>query len=87
MLRSRIGDNAEQKSNFIPSEVLFDTKGRAIVFDIGNITLANLYLPFGSDALSKAERQEYFAATIPQLLLNRQDTGCIGGDFNYILNN
>ena len=74
------------KSDFIPSNVLFDTKGRAIVFDIGNITLANLYLPSGSDALSKAEREEYFAATIPQLLLNRQDAGCIGGDFNCILN-
>ena len=74
------------KSDFSPSSVLFDTKGRAIVFDIGAITIANLYLPSGSDSLSKAEREEYSAATIPQLLLNRQDSGCIGGDFNCILN-
>ena len=74
------------KSDFSPSNVLFDTKGRAIVFDIGDISLANLYLPSGSDSLSKAEREEYFAVTMPQLLLNRQDSGCIGGDFNCILN-
>ena len=74
------------KSDFTPVNVLFDTKGRAIVFDIGSITLANIYLPSGSDALSKAEREEYSAVTLPQLLLNRQDSGCLGGDFNCILN-
>ena len=74
------------KSDFNPSNVLFDTKGRAIVFDIGNITLANLYLPSGSDSISKSEREEYSASVVPQLLLNRQDSGCIGGDFNCILN-
>ena len=73
------------KSDITPSNIMFDTKGRAIVFDIGNLTLANLYLPSGSDATSKAEREEYFAAIVPQLLLNRQDDGCIGGDFNCIL--
>ena len=47
--------------------------------------MANLYLPSGSDSLSKAEREEYSATTMPQLLLNRQDSGCIGGDFNSII--
>ena len=73
------------KSDFSPTNVLFDTKGRAIIFDIGGITLGNLYLPSGCDSLSKAEREEYSAVIIPQLLLNRQDSGCIGGDFNSIL--
>ena len=73
------------KSDFSPTNLMFDTRGRAIVFDIGNITLANLYLPSGSDAVSKAAREDYFATIIPQLLLNRQDSGCIGGDFNCIL--
>ena len=58
------------KFDFTPSNILFDTKGRAIIFDIGNITLTNLYLPSGSDSMSRSEREEYFAAKIPQLLLN-----------------
>ena len=74
------------KSDFSPENLLFDTKGRVIVFDIGGITLANLYLPSGSDSLSKADREEYSAHIIPHLLLNKQDSGCIGGDLNCIIN-
>ena len=65
------------KSDFSPENLLFDTKGRVIVFDIGDITLANIYLPSGSDSVSKASREEYSAVTVPQLLLNRKDSGCI----------
>ena len=54
------------------------------MFNIGNFTLANLYLPSGSDASVKASREQYFYEIIPQLLLNRLDVGCIGGDFNCI---
>ena len=57
------------KSDFSPENLLFDTKGRVIVFDIGGMTFANLYLPSGSDSVSKAEREEYSALTMPQLLL------------------
>ena len=74
------------KSDFSPENLLFDTKGRVIVFDIGDITLANIYLPSGSDSISKASREEYSALTVPQLLLNRKDSGCIGGDLNCIIN-
>ena len=73
------------KSDFAPANILFDTRGRAIIFDIGDITLGNLYLPSGSDSPSKAQREEFSAVIIPQLLLNRKDSGCIGGDFNCIL--
>ena len=59
--------------------------GRVIVFNIGCLTFGNLYLPSGSDSTSKASREEYSAVTIPQLLMNRQDSGCIGGDFNCII--
>ena len=74
------------KSELSPENLLFDTKGRVIVFDIGGLTLANMYLPSGSDAVSKAKREEYFSTTLPQLLVNRQDAGCIGGDLNCIIN-
>ena len=74
------------KSELSPENLLYDTKGRVIVFDIGGLTLANIYLPSGSDAVSKAKREEYFSTTLPQLLVNRQDTGCKGGDLNCIIN-
>ena len=74
------------KSELSPENILFDTKGRMIVFDLGGLTLANMYLPSGSDAVSKAKREEYFSTTLPQLLVNRQDAGCIGGDLNCIIN-
>ena len=58
--------------------------GRAIVFNIGPLTLANLYLPAGTDGNSRTSRENDFSETIPQLLLNRLDSGCIGGDMNCI---
>ena len=56
------------------------------MFDIGDITLANIYLLSGYDSVSKASREEYSALTPPHLLTNRKDSGCIGGDLNCILN-
>ena len=74
------------KSDFSPSNVVFDTNGRAIIFDIGNISIGNVYFPSGSDSISKNARENYSSVTLPQLLLNKQDSGCLGGDFNCILN-
>ena len=54
------------------------------MFNIGPLTLANLYLPAGTDGNSRTSRENYFSETIPQLLLNRLDSGCIGGDMNCI---
>ena len=82
---NRYGTATMVRSDIATSNILFDTKGRAIVFDIGNITLANLYLPSGSDSPSKSEREDYFSTILPHLLLNRQDSGCVGGDFNCIM--
>ena len=82
---NRYGTASIVRSDIITSNILLDTKGRAIVFDIGNITLANLYLPSGSDSLAKSEREDYFSTILPHLLLNHQDSGCIGGDMNCII--
>ena len=68
---SKYGTASLVKSDFIPENILLDTKGRAIVFNIGQITLANLYLPSGTDATARSSREQYFSETIPQLLLNR----------------
>ena len=46
------------KSDFTPENILLDTHGRAIVFNIGTLTLANLYLPAGTDSISKSSREK-----------------------------
>ena len=53
--------------------------------DVGPLTLANLYLPSGTDANSRSSRKQYFSETMPQLLLNRKDVGIVGGDLNCII--
>ena len=70
------------KSNFLPENILYDLNGRIIVFNIGSITISNLYLPSGTDGVSKNSRENYLSVTLPQMLLNRKDYGIIGGDFN-----
>ena len=82
--QSKYGTASIIKSDFIPENIQFDSNGRAIVFNIGPLTLANLYLPAGTDGNSRTSRENYFSEKIPQLLLNRLDSGCIGGDMNCI---
>ena len=62
-----------------------DTAGRAIVFDIGEVTFGNLYAQSGTDGLSRSSRESFCAETIPNLLLNSQPNGCLGGDLNMII--
>ena len=59
-----------------------DTSGRAIVFNIGEITLGNFYGHSGTDARSRSSRENLFSEVVPQLLINRKQVGCIGGDWN-----
>jgi exonuclease III len=82
---SKYGTASLIKTDFIPENTLLDSNGRVIVFNIGPLTLANLYLPSGTDSPSKSSREKYFAETVPQMLLNRLDSGCIGGDLNCII--
>ena len=62
-----------------------DTAGRAIVFDIDGITLGNFYGHSGTDAASKANRENFYAEVVPQLLTSRRQSGCVGGDWNCIV--
>ena len=90
---SIISNNASNKygtctlvSNCLePTNIRFDTNGRVIVFDIGEMTFANVYLPSGSDPAMRSSRENYAAETIPQLLINCKDSGCVGGDWNSII--
>ena len=73
--------------NFLDVEnIKMDTQGRAIFFDISNVTFGNIYLQSGTDGNSRGQREQYCSEVLPQLLVNSQDSGSLGGDFNCILN-
>ena len=63
-----------------------DTAGRAIVFDIGGVTLGNIYGHSGTDARSRSNRENFYSEVLPQLLTNSKAADCIGGDWNCIIN-
>ena len=83
---SKYGTASIIKSDFTPENILLDSNGRAIIFNIGQVTFGNLYLPSGTDATARSNREQYFAEVIPHLLLNKLDSGCLGGDMNCITN-
>ena len=62
-----------------------DTNGRVLAFDIENITFCNVYLHSGSDQTMKNGRENYAAEVIPQILINCKEFGCVGGDWNSII--
>ena len=72
--------------NFLNVEnIKMDTSGRAIFFDVSSCTLGNIYLQSGTDGTSRGQREQYSSEVLPQLLVNSQECGTIGGDFNCIL--
>ena len=70
-----ITNNSETKygtASLVRSDLNFenvqcDTGGRGIVFDIGNISFGNFYPHSGTDGLSISDRENFCAATIPNL--------------------
>ena len=50
------------------------------------MTFGNIYLHSGTDARSRANRENYCCEVLPNMLVNSRDTGCMGGDFNCIVN-
>ena len=79
------GTSSLVKGDLKVDNVSFDTEGRVIVFDIGNITFSNVYLEAGTDAISRTGRENYCGEVIPNLLVNRSQNGYIGGDWNCIV--
>ena len=75
------------RNEFEISNIKKDTKGRVLVFDINNVTFGNVYLPSGTKATIRNSREEYCGTILPQLLLNKKESGCIGGDWNCIVSN
>ena len=84
--QNKYGTASFVKNEFSIENIKLDTSGRIIIFDIENLTFGNFYLPSGTDGLSRSSREKILAETIPQLLVNAKDAGCLGGDFNCIIN-
>ena len=73
------------KNEFKVENIKTDISGRGIVFDIGSFTFGNFYLPSGTDGQTRGQRENFVSETIPQLLMNRKDSGEFGGDLNCII--
>ena len=82
---NKFGTSSLVKSVFTADNIQFDTAGRAIVFDLGDLTLGNFYAQSGTDARSRSSREGFLAEVVPQLLTNRKLMGCVGGDWNCIV--
>ena len=72
---------------FTTENIKMDTVGRAIFFDIENLTLGNVYLHSGTDSISRGARENFVAEKIPELLMNHKVRGVWGGDLNCITKN
>ena len=83
--RNKFGTASLVKSGLNFENVRNDLEGRALFFDIGDMTFGNLYLPSGTDARSRSKRESYCCEVLPNLMVNSKETGCIGGDFNCIV--
>ena len=82
---NRYGTATIIRSDLKFENVKCDTAGRAIVFDIGDVTFGNIYAQAGTDGQSRASRENFCGETLPNLLINSKSSGCIGGDFNLII--
>ena len=76
------GNASLVKSELIVDNLRYDSEGRVIIFDIGNLTLGNVYLHSGTDAAARSSREKYCCEVLPNLLLNAHADGSVGGDFN-----
>ena len=67
------GTSTLVKNDLNVENVCFNTEGRIIIFDIGNMTFGNVYLPAGTDALSRSARENYCSEILPNLSVTRPE--------------
>ena len=82
---TKYGTASLVKAEFVVENLRYDNEGRVIVFDIGDLSLANIYLHSGTDARSKGGRENICSEILPNMLMNCKDSGFCGGDFNCII--
>ena len=81
-----ISNNSENKygtatlirTDFDYKNVRCDTSGRALVFDVEDMTFGNFYGHSGTDSNARSNRESF-------LLINSKNHGCLGGDLNMII--
>ena len=83
---NKYGTASLVKSELTFENIRTDLEGRIIIFNIGDMTFGNIYLHSGTDARSRSNRENYCCEVLPNMLVNSRDTGCMGGDFNCIVN-
>ena len=69
---------------FSTKDVILHPSGRIIAFNIGDLTMTNIYLPSGAERTAKNLREDLCGQTIPNMMLAAKKKGMIGGDFNCI---
>ena len=67
---------------FSTKDELLHPSGRIIAFNIGDLTMTNIYLPSGAERTAKNLREDLCGQTIPNMMLAAKKKGMIGGDFN-----
>ena len=82
---NKYGTASLVKSELEIDNIQCDTGGRVIVFNVGELTLSNIYLNSGTDGRSKAGREKICSEILPNMLLNSKESGFCGGDFNCII--
>ena len=65
--RNQYGTASLVANSLEPVNIKMDTQGRVIVFDVGDFTFANIYLPSGNDTVMRNLREEYISLSIPEL--------------------
>ena len=73
------------KSDFLVENIRCDSQGRVLIFDVGQMTFANLYLNSGTDSIARAGREKVCSEVLPNLLINSKEYGCAESDFNCII--
>ena len=82
---NKFGTASLVKSELNAEDIRCDSEGKVIIFNIGEITLANFYLQSGTDSKSRTSRENYCCEVIPGMLGGCKEVGVVGGDLNCII--
>ena len=66
------------RNSLFPESIILHQSGRIIIFNIGDITFGNVYLPSGTDGASRASIEAFCGETLPTLLIKSKPNGVIG---------
>ena len=83
--QTRYGTASLVKSSLVVDDIILHHSGRVILFNIGELTFGNVYLPSGTDGASRNSREKFCGETIPNLMINSKLSGIVGGDWNNII--